>query len=267
MKLSPDQTVYEYIGRGAPINRGLKLGVEIEVENVQYPIDVSGWQMAGDGSLRNNGCEYIFHGPADLATTYSRIDAFGEALNKLRSEGKYTYQHSLRTSTHVHINVEDMTIGQLRKLFATYLCLEDALFDAFGAERRRSPYSCPLRESPGTVHNMTDQPHSLDKYGALATNRLADLGTVELRLFRGTCDTNELRRYVDACAGLHSASHTVATVADTAMMIAENTGLNKDLVHSDGELLMAACYKIKNEQRPAWGWCSTHRARLIDKYS
>ena len=99
-------------------------GLEIEVENIRYNLPdatyKSYWNITGDNSLRNNGVEFI-----TLPLKAFQID---KALQQLRFRtNQFRADFSERTSTHVHMNIRDLTIDQIYNLTLLYITVEKLL--------------------------------------------------------------------------------------------------------------------------------------------
>jgi len=179
------------------------VGIEIEVENVPRAVnavwDVKKvppiyWRNDDDGSLRNNGREFIsvpLHGRnIDYAITeMERIFELGPKMD---------FSH--RTSIHVHVNVSTYTHKQMTTLVALYALFEGLFFSFVEPIREGNAYCYPITNlSPNAVaieENM--------KYCAFNLAPIARQMTVEFRHLEGTRDFRKLRRWVQLCAKLVS---------------------------------------------------------------
>ena len=102
------------------------LGVEVEMEKAER-LTTTYWDAKEDGSLRDGGVEYVFGAP------YGGGDAIKalEELDKLVTE-KMKPSMSERTSTHVHVDVRDLTRDQLTSFILLYMVFEQPLFKYCG---------------------------------------------------------------------------------------------------------------------------------------
>lgn len=174
----------------------LVYGLEFEIENADGGLRIPGITVTDDGSLRNNGWEYITS-PA----TYSNIVCLTEKLfSELRPEeirnpdGTYNYRsnYSSRTSIHVHTNVQDLTKEQLLNLCSVYTVFERLLFQFIGDNRNENIYTVPWYDTD-IAANLQQRIQVLEhggiaweKYTALNLLPIQDKGTVEWRHMAGT---------------------------------------------------------------------------------
>jgi len=163
-------------------------GIELEMENFFVRETPIGWHLEEDGSLRNHGREAISMPTAtryfeDMLTTFFRINQV--------NEGNY----SDRCSTHIHVNVQDMTWTSLRVLCLLYQLFERLLFNYVGNNREENIFCVPWYQSglsPQFVEKMQKYPDGVMrnwvKYAALNLLPVRSQGTVEFRHLHGTCD-------------------------------------------------------------------------------
>ena len=120
-------------------NPELIVGIECEIEN--WPDDIAkkhfGFNFEQDGSLRNNGYEAI--------TNPTRIKHVAYLLSTLYKRFNITQEnnYSLRCSTHVHVNCQDMTIEQVKLLCLLYQVLERPIFGFIGHDRQDNIFCVP----------------------------------------------------------------------------------------------------------------------------
>lgn len=167
-------------------NHNFRAGIEIEVEGFE---DVSSapqkWEVVSDGSLRNGGREFItrngFSGK-DLERALVNMDRFFKETPPTLSE---------RCSTHIHIDVTDLTQKQVANFLCLGVMVEHVLFSLFGNTRTANTFclstDCGTTNFENIVSALTkpdDTVHlSWSKYAAIGLKRIRDLGTVEFRMF------------------------------------------------------------------------------------
>ncbi|CCE60776.2 amidoligase enzyme [Pseudomonas phage tf] len=165
-----------------------KLGFEVELEggNGRWP-NVEGWEIKHDGSLRN-GAEYIFDGPRGGDVAKSRIAAF------VRAMAEYGPEPTLRCSTHLHMDVREVSWDVLHKIVLAYMVFEDVFFDHCDPLRRNSNFCIPFMNndflsttfgrrilaSPDD-HMKWDSLRRWSKYSALNLQVVSTFGSVEFR--------------------------------------------------------------------------------------
>jgi hypothetical protein len=181
---------------------GVRVGVEMEWEGIpdhlinhDHPM-LQGWRVIPDGSLRDDGIEFVFRNPAGGANAQKRIsDAFRyiqqEGINPICSE---------RTSIHVHIDVRDMEWEKLWKMIVAYSIVEPYLFQLCGEHRAGNIYCLSLEEGSGQipVYRNFRSPSTAQhggggaKYAALNFGALAQFGSLEFRGHEGTNDPTRI---------------------------------------------------------------------------
>lgn len=189
------------------------MGVELELENVEgdlVGITPRGWTVHIDESLRN-GTEYVFQNP------YYGDEAIAAVDNFYAVDAKYT--GGARTSTHIHVNADPLTVGALRAIIGLSYIFEDSLFAALKEFRRWCGYCMPLTEmSTSRLRNLllTDNvqkfhssgvkaAQNADKYYGLNVSSLRKHGTLEYRYFPGAPTKDELLTWMDYCTEITTA--------------------------------------------------------------
>lgn len=198
------------------------LGVEIEVEDVQQipsqqgsTIEIPGFFVHQDGSLRN-GLEFVTS-PLPVSQLVLALVNLDHWMKKSLI---HTPSFSWRTSNHVHLNVRDMSLGDLGKLILLYSIFELQMFKYAGESRLNSVFCVPLTKTNlhTNIHHVLSQAEVLmfsrdggwDKYCALGIFRLFDLGTVEFRHFPGGFDVERLVKWVSFILSLRVAASSLS---------------------------------------------------------
>ena len=213
--MSTDIWVEHYGGRcRAPKNPAL--GIEIEVEKANAGGALKWWDITGDGSLRDNGLEFITKGGVGFDDTDKAILEYLDYISKRKG-----FTHNYRTSIHVHINVAPLTVPQWQRLLMVYLMVEGTFYRMGGEWRRSSPYCIPVSESAvmfdrvmsAITYNVTDSNSFMrcinkfndvsNKYCGLGLFRMKDLCTVELRMHEGTNEATRISALMEACKSLY----------------------------------------------------------------
>lgn len=135
--------------------------------------------------------------------------ALGRALAAL-AEGLKGATFTPNCSTHIHVDCEGDSVLLLRTLLLSAL-MEETVFDYVGCPRTNTNFATPLRGEPqleevirglGLRPNSRGLAYLTNRY--LWVNPLAFIkhGSVEFRLFDGTADTVQIRKWVDICAAI-----------------------------------------------------------------
>lgn len=179
------------------------IGIEIEMENMPSWADTNYyWSAKKDGSLRNYGVEYV-----SIPLRACQIEWALNYLEKRFEDTDCNPDFSSRTSTHIHLNVRDITKEQHKNLVLLYAMFEKHFFKFAEPDREKSLFCVPLY---ATYHmqryeRMIDQEVSYwSKY--LALNILPTIpnddtgtyGTVEFRHLHGTMDPYKIVEFVNS---------------------------------------------------------------------
>lgn len=177
------------------------VGIEVEVENARGMDSSHFWSCITDHSLRNHGAELVMRAPlggADLRN----------ALNDLRGTlRKHPNLHcSERTSLHVHIDVRDLSLVQVRNILATYTATEAALYKMSGKSRYDNIY-CPGITSAlaqiGVMRRvMSDYTfeggvYDWCKYTGINLHSISERGSIEFRSHEGTTDVRRIMQWTN----------------------------------------------------------------------
>lgn len=164
------------------------VGIEVEVECKESFPAYAGqfWIYVSDGSLKENGIEYI-----SKPVGGKNIDYALEELARLLPD---TPSWSHRTSIHVHSDVRHLTSWQLRGLISFYALFENAFFSLVAEHRKGSSYCYPLTD----LKPFQCKPHLGEelKYCALNIGSAKYHGTIEWRHMDGNGDMKRIRRWI-----------------------------------------------------------------------
>jgi len=178
------------------------VGLEIELEDVRdRHIDSRYWISEPDGSLRNNGMEFIFRGPI------GGVDLFAAVTEA----GKHFHTHkpdmSWRCSTHLHLDVRGMTVKEFRNLLIIHTVYEIPMFKCAGMNRYKNNFCPAYGFAQGQLQTLSRFWHlddsrfmgrvvnSWSKYSALNLLPVADKGSVELRIANAMTTPGSLLRH------------------------------------------------------------------------
>lgn len=170
-------------------------GIELEIEGLGHlnsfeDACVDGMVYHQDGSLRNNGAEYVTK-PMQMRELAYILEQFFKK-NKLSDKN-----YSERCSVHVHTNVLDMSWEQLKTLVLVYLVFERNLFSFIGNERDKNIFCVPLYDTmmvnnilkgDNTYKTLSSKLGRWEKYTALNFLPIGSQGSIEWRHMHGTND-------------------------------------------------------------------------------
>ena len=145
-----------------------------------------------DGSLRNNGAEFI-----TKPVSYDRALVLFDEIHQGLTLGPEPY--TARTSIHVHVNVASMNSAQVKLLLHTYALLEPVFFHLAGAQRCHNIHCVPLTYTlmptlyKDTLALIIER---WSKYTALNLCPIRTQGTIEFRHMHGTGDKDLYRLWL-----------------------------------------------------------------------
>lgn len=231
-----------------------EVGVELEMEGVNtaelskryHAQDPHYWASHSEGSLRDGGIEFVFNRPMPLAD----MPKLGASLEHIL--GNQTPTHSIRTSTHIHVNILHETIRSCYSILGAWWLIEDALIRTQGKAREGNLFCLPVSRAEGILETLIgdiqdgehfdNSGHEGWRYAALNFTAFQKFGSAEFRFLAGTNDWREVTLWVNA---LHSFVRTAARLSwdqIKALSIAPASGVLRTLLP------------------PAWG------TRLIDQF-
>jgi hypothetical protein len=191
-----------------PVNtREFICGCEFEIEDVINKYDVDKvFIVETDHSLRNNGWEF-----KTLPNTYNSTLELFKRLHTTLKLGKEPF--SDRTSIHVHVNVRELQLAEVRQLILTYALLEPLFFEFVGQTRKNSIFCVPLNYTyiPSLYHKssieMHKKWHKYTAFNIVPMGPFGDnvaLGTVEFRHLYGTADEAVFSKWLSSIKELYT---------------------------------------------------------------
>lgn len=198
------------------ISGGTLAGIEYEIENCRYVdeetvqfqrIFNTVWAISTDGSLRNNGKEFISK-PLSGENLQLALNVLDQTL-KNQNRGA---DANARCGIHVHINALDINSAQLLAWISLYQVFERQLYAVSGA-RDKNLFCLPtwawngnLMSAIGVLANTKDDGGqnavlTLNnqglKYAGMNTRTLNEHGTLEFRQMQTTKDIASVSEWVD----------------------------------------------------------------------
>lgn len=183
------------IPKTSAIDSSQEIGIEVEVENFQsnnYEQDYC-WVNHNDGSLRNNGIEFVTRVVKASDSPYLLVDLMDKFLHK-------DCCFSPRTSIHVHFNMIPYTVDQVKNIVLLYSCFEPLFFRFTGRGRQKNIYCVPLIDTTLIQHfersGLREVAARWTKYSSLNLLPLTTQGTIEARHMHGTFDVNKISIWI-----------------------------------------------------------------------
>lgn len=170
------------------------VGVEVEIEGYNRAVPMDGWNITEDNSLRNGGAEFI----SKLGYRAHHIWPKIHLLCEKAVANKWSV--SDRTSIHVHLGMNHLTMNDVHAVLLAYIPLEEALFEYAGALRYSNIFCVPAVECSGGLSyeckDIYGYIREADKYSALNFKTIRDLGTVEFRHMQTCFDAEYIYRWI-----------------------------------------------------------------------
>jgi hypothetical protein len=213
-----------YPGKAEDLSKAI-VGIEIEVEGLaDYVKPLSCWEVKVDGSLRNNGREFVSIPLRcwELGYAFQELSEWMIYHEAISTRNRYDF--SWRTSTHVHLNVRPLKVYQVAVLGVLEILYSKCFFSFIGNDRERSNFCVPnmirsaprqliqfmlmTHESMGSERMKTGVPrqnngeyvsafiNNTSKYSSLNFIPIISLGTVEYRQFHGVDDLEKLFQWL-----------------------------------------------------------------------
>jgi hypothetical protein len=198
-------TVSDYFGCRTPVAKGRKTGaglltgIEIELEKIQLLRNPLGWKQENDNSLKDRGMEFT------LPVWSTQAE---EWLNELFACFQEA-ESSPRCSVHIHANVTDFTLDQIKCLILLYTIFERPLY-RFSGKRWNNIYCVPVQTWAVGInlddYSFNDIRKLFPKYSGINVfpdmNRDIILGTVEFRQMAGNKNVLYIKAWIDIITNL-----------------------------------------------------------------
>lgn len=199
------------------------VGLEIECEGTKlFNTPFKYWTCHEDGSLRSYKgsppVEYVLREPLDPPELMKALNYLDQ---KLKEAGSSVHLSS-RTSVHVHINVQKMTLRELYCFILLYMIFEEVLVDWSGPERAGNLFCLRAKDSEYYIQMLEsvlkDESFRLWKedfrYSACNVASVPKFGSLEFRSLRGTVDMGLIETWVSVLLHLREKSLTYDNPVD-----------------------------------------------------
>lgn len=279
--MQQDTTHNPYLGTkmyellGSPDRSG-DIGVEIEVEGENLPVEVAGWDVKAEGSLRgrkgrpvareggpDTPREYVLPRPLSVKSVAQRMQSLWVELT--RGDGRIVRLTS-RASTHLHINMSHRTLHDFLGFLLIYQAIEPMLLRLCGEERNGNLFCVPLYESGDIPHlasrwvkalNAQDIYHlqhywPRGKYASLNLDPLRTYGSLEVRCFPNTITPADVVKWATWLTNIRElATEADATFNGLMERMSDPRWLIESVFGNDD--FTAACAPTPPEQLIAYG--------------
>lgn len=165
-------------------------GVELEVELSDrgvYPEPNAKWRMEYDGSLRGNAYEFVMRKPLPLEA--SKV-AVREVYDCIKATGSDILDTG-RAGTHVHVNVQDLSLIELYNFICCYLIVEELITETCGKYRQGNLFCLRAVDANNLVDTIEESLKHLNpldhyntdsiRYAAMNLKAIPQYGSLEFR--------------------------------------------------------------------------------------
>jgi hypothetical protein len=224
------------------IDSDLAVGIEVEVESFTAARNPNGnvWILKGDGSLRNNGVEFITMPISARYAPAALDDLLGKSLSK-------DCCFSPRTSIHVHVDMQSFETNQVMDVVLLYTLLESLFYKYAGRGRIKNIYCVPVFDTSmlrgqAARNHLGATTDAWSKYSGLNLLRLKDLGTMEFRHMHGTFDAHKVSIWIRLITKLctfarNAGSEYIRKLCQSAEGAIDVPNLLRDVFGSDADYL------------------------------
>ncbi len=200
-------TIRDIYGIGYASDR---IGLELELESskaqpLAWVNNQTMWAIHNDGSLRQNGIEYVFRQPLWGGDIDAALQLFEDNTKGI------PFVDTGYGSTHVHYNVGNLLVTEVMSIVVGWSILEDAFLTVCKPSRDGNNFaqrfnvlnslSQTLVSSYGPSKRIDRLFASISadywKYSNLNIATIRTLGTVEFRPYHSTWDIKEIRSWID----------------------------------------------------------------------
>lgn len=219
------------------------IGVEVELEKA-YGLAThimkdpeTPWEVKGDGSLRDDGYEFVFKKPLAGKDVEQAIDQLSDAIIE------HPVSSTVNCSTHVHLDFTKNTLDELFNFIFTYMLVEDTLAEYCGEWRKDNLYCLTFSNAENLVTVVSNMYHdrslkpllrygeNMLKYSALNMFTLYRFGTLEVRLAKGLSTKEDLYKWINMVYCIRKYADTVDNPMDLLVDVSRKgvNGLYEDI--------------------------------------
>lgn len=203
-----------------------EIGLEIETESKAtygvLPSIGNYWGVHQDGSLRQNGLEYVFLQPYTPGG-----QAYKAAMEAFAEQAKVTkFLKSSYTSVHVHLNMLDRQLTSIMNFITLYYLFEEVLTEYCGAARNGNLFCLKTSNAEAHYKAVCELAKAIEngsgiaaikrlnndhlKYAGLNIVPLRTFGSLEVRTHPGTVDVDLINRWVEILRMIYKKADTFA---------------------------------------------------------
>lgn len=266
------------------------VGVEIELEDIDTnrsdydEISPNNfWNTVSEDSLRGGG-ELVFKEPLRGLNLIKALEEYTSFLTKYTTIVGNFPTISDRCSLHVHLDVRDLHINEIKNVAAIYVLFEKVIFQFLNPDRYNNNYCVPLgitdfnnifSEMPSDVHDNSTAYNftkyikdRCDKYGSMNYLSTTSYGSLEFRGHPGSFNTMDIIEWVNILLSIKTFAKSLGDKDITAMMVSgwSAEALTNEIFSSVAHLLLQTnCFKQNFIYGKSWLIDTLSMKRLKEK--
>jgi hypothetical protein len=220
-----------------------RFGIEVELENVGYFTNIPEWDDKPDGSLRDNGMEFITP-PVGYEEARKAIDVLW------REKYNRGWIGSPRCGIHVHAEVNGRTKVELMALITSYILAEPLIYAFCGAAREENIYCVPWYRAPNDIRHVVMASKSrvsfcghlgnTCKYSGFYLEPVYRFGTVEFRMAPVFETADRMKEFLSIVDSL--VTYCIGMTPQRVMDTWYNRGAGYLMVDMFGKRLLSTMY-------------------------
>jgi hypothetical protein len=179
------------------------------------------WSVHQDGSLRNNGVEFVLSRPRLGAGISTALTSLMSLIGRMEDQPSC----SQYTSTHVHLDVSQMKVYDYLKFLFVYRYFDEALTLSQGEHRYGNLYCLTFSQANGGFHQlrrviedpyrgMTDFSMERHKYGSCNLATPLAYGSLEFRAMGGCIDKDQALQWINTLCQIKMFAETLESWED-----------------------------------------------------
>ena len=226
-----EMPVWKFFGPVTGHIKGHKVGLELELEGLgdkAFEIfgngEVPNFSAKTDGSLQG-GAELVSVLPMSFDMALDSVDCVFDTMRKHRLRPRVSH----RTSTHVHLNMQDKTMRQVYTFAACFGMLENLLTAWCGEDRDGNLFCLRTCDAKAVVfeHRRVLRggvPNYNDSHRSMALNfaALPRFGTLELRCMGGAEDATSVKKWLMILEGILTVSESMTAPCDAVRLMSSD---------------------------------------------
>ncbi len=181
------------------------IGLELELENTTsnrlFKFVSPYFQAVPDGSLKYKGIELRFKKALNGSNIIKALDLLKKGITDFKVK---PYVEGNRGSTHIHLNVSDLSVQQLFNIVLMSYFVEPIIMDMCHQDRLFSPFSVTsnrTKDQKFVLSNISKGDMSFNssnyKYRSIGLSSVYKKGSLEYRMFHASYDTEEILKWIN----------------------------------------------------------------------